>query len=158
MLQCWQNFSVEQVSKCKDCCPILFFRRVGTLKRKASIIKVIVPQYIASCHENKQFGAPYKYRFMAQITKDCQKSTTVLVVALFDTLSVSSQCQKKFPKNYSIQYLIQHCLPNIQFKLKSGVSIQMIPFKMKYGDSIKKYFNPILTIAYDIFQCIENTN
>ena len=138
MLQRWQNFSVEQVSKCKDCCPILFIS--SSRNTKTSIIKVIVPQYIASCHENKQFGAPYKYRFMAQITKDCQKSTTVLVVALFDTLSVSSQCQKKFPKNYSIQYLIQHCLPNIQFKLKSGVSIQMIPFKMKYGDSIKKIF------------------
>ena len=141
-LQCCSVGKTFRLSKCqsvKTAVQFCSFRRVGTLKRKASIIKVIVPQYIASCHENKQFGAPYKYRFMAQITKDCQKSTTVLVVALFDTLSVSSQCQKKFPKNYSIQYLIQHCLPNIQFKLKSGVSIQkMIPFKMKYSDSIQK--------------------
>ena len=53
-----------------------------------------------SWHKNKQFGAPYKHRFWASITKHCQKSTTALIVALFDTLSDSTQC---FPKNYSIQ-------------------------------------------------------
>ena len=59
-----------------------------------------------------------------------------MIVALFDTLSDSTQC---VPKNYSIKKLIQHCLPNIQFKLNSGDSIQMIiPFKIEYGDSIQK--------------------